>query len=144
MQQNYRIKTNQEIIPLRNNYNSQIKCVLNNNKLILKSSLFVDVEIDLSKKPLTLDLVEVFMMNPNSKVTMEEILHSLYDTSKFSLLSTRYLNSLHTNMIKLISRTRLDISSKIEYTNGDVIIKWFYFEDGSWFFYKLFKIKNLY
>jgi len=94
--------------------------------------------IDLSRRPLTLRLFQVFCAAPHVERTREDLLTMIYRINDLATRSPRYVESVYNNAIKLISRARILAMTHLSYAVGNGV-EWFVYdqERKTWCLYRL-------
>lgn len=94
--------------------------------------------LDLTRRPLSLKLFKVFCEKEDMELTREEVVQGIYDLKDRSQVSERFVDSLMTNSVKLISRTRIVASACFNRGAGKGI-DWFAYdaERRVWCLYRL-------
>jgi hypothetical protein len=94
--------------------------------------------LDLARRPTTLSLFRLFCAAPRQEVSREDVLRELYGDEVADRASPRYLESLHGNIVKLVSRARI-LASAFLSQGPERGIEWFVYspERRSWRLYQL-------
>jgi hypothetical protein len=94
--------------------------------------------LDLARRPTTLSLFQLFSVAPTQELSRDELLRSLYGDEIADRASPRYLESLHGNVVKLVSRARI-LANAFLSQGPEAGIEWFVFnsERRSWRLYQL-------
>lgn len=64
--------------------------------------------LDLSRKPSVMQVFRAFCLSESLFVTSEHLLRHIYDLKDLGEYSERYLESLHNNVVKMVSRARIE------------------------------------
>ena len=101
---------------------------LNSSFRLVKGDFFVgQKKINLADKPVTLNLVRIFLSKPGFKVTKREILENLYGDDFYERYSARFVEGKEHNIVKLITRARKNFKTHF----------WDAKPDAQWFHYNL-------
>ncbi|WP_132324017.1 hypothetical protein [Pseudobacteriovorax antillogorgiicola] len=85
-----------------------------------------DIMIPMSHRPKTAQLVRIFFEQSEHFLSKDQMIELVYGRSMGSL-SPRMKQSLHQNLIKLVSRSRTFLTEACRMKGADHI-KWFYFD----------------
>lgn len=98
--------------------------------------------LDLARRPLTLKLFEAFCRAKDQQLTREELLERVYLLGDIAKRSERYLESIHANSVKLISRARTLACAYLTAGPGSGV-EWFVYDQDlkTW---SLYRVSNKY
>ena len=87
--------------------------------------VFNQCTLDLSDRPMTLQLIEIFLSNPNQKVSKKQIIQKIHGDDFYRRYSPRYIEGKEQNVIKLITRARSLLKNHYSQTSRES--KWFHY-----------------
>lgn len=95
--------------------------------------------LDLARRPLMLKLFQVFCRNPNHEVGRHELVDEVYGEFELGARSSRLRESLHHNIVKLLSRARR-LAEK-NFGGKGMPFEWFLYQPQRQV-WQLFRLKN--
>lgn len=98
-------------------------------------------ELDLTGRTRMILLFRAFTQSPNYKLSKEELIHQVYEETRGKDLSSRYVECVQHNLIKLLSRARSLVAQVATEIEG-VPVDWFIFDhkDNIW---RLVRVKAI-
>ncbi|TWW09912.1 hypothetical protein E3A20_09590 [Planctomyces bekefii] len=111
-----------EEAPVRSSGSAMPRLMVGDHKIWLNGH-----SLDLSRRPLMIRMFRIFVEKPGQWVTREELVERVYGISTTGDRSVRFLGSVKTNSVKLVSRARL-VTGKFLETHGGEAFEWFVYD----------------
>jgi hypothetical protein len=106
------------------------KVYLRDNKILFDGQV-----LNLSARPLCEKLFELFLSAENNVLDRKTLVEAIYEVNLREVKSTRMLDSLYNNAVKLVSRARKLANEELS-SGGN--IKWFVHLNDEWHLFQIF------